>query len=88
VLGCRYDLSQLEVSKLQQSPQLWLEGGLQIGEPPNGTQFDLLVEEALDLVNAGAVWNRNPFGADLYSAVERQVFPYFLFEDEGVGAAL
>jgi hypothetical protein len=46
------------------------------------------VEEALDLVNAGAVWNRNPFGADLYSAVERQVFPYFLFEHEGVGAAL
>jgi hypothetical protein len=46
------------------------------------------VEEALDLVNAGAVWNRDPFGADLYSAVERHVCPYFLLEDEGMGAAL
>ncbi|SPE60152.1 hypothetical protein SBV1_3740002 [Verrucomicrobia bacterium] len=88
VLACRYDFPRFEVSKLQRGPQLRLECCLQIGEPPNSTQFDLLVEEAPDLVNAGAVWNRNLFGAVLYDAVERQVFAYFLFEDEGVGAAL
>jgi hypothetical protein len=46
------------------------------------------MEEVLDLVNAGTIWNRNLFGADLYGAVERQVFLYLLFEDEGAGAAL
>jgi hypothetical protein len=46
------------------------------------------MEEVLDLVNAGAIWNRNPFGANFYGAVERQVFLNFLFENEGAGVAL